>query len=335
MKHLLGRLRASRAPRSPLDPLTRIAIKHGTDKFGAHLYTPEYERLFRPLRDKPIKLLEIGVGGYHSPLGGGLSLATWAEYFPHAAIVGLDIEEKRLDLDPRITIVRGSQTDPDVLDEVSRLHGPFDIIIDDGSHLPQDVLTTFRKLYPAMTETGFYVIEDTQTSVWPDFQGRPDGRSTIFELAYEVGLAVQANEVVVGGQSPTYLEFGTITRSVQVLRNQIVFERGRNTYPSNNKLDPDDPGVSAIRAAIEHERQQHPSPGAFMTCIDMDVCGARNGHAIALAKEAMTRYPDHVGLLAFVHDLFARNQCDADRQQAARALAKACPDDRWVQGLLR
>src|ERR1700675_2422282 len=123
-----------------IDPLTRLSIRHGTDKWGPHFYTPIYHELFAHLRERPIRLLEIGIGGYAVPSVGGASLAMWADYFGKAKIVGIDIEEKSLDLDPRITIMRGSQTDERFLLSVVADHGPLDIIIDDGSHVPQDVV---------------------------------------------------------------------------------------------------------------------------------------------------------------------------------------------------
>ncbi len=61
--------------------LDLLAALHGTDKFGAHDYTPVYESLMREARRKPVRLLEIGVGGYASALGGA-SLRMWASYFP-------------------------------------------------------------------------------------------------------------------------------------------------------------------------------------------------------------------------------------------------------------
>ena len=76
---------------APLDPLTAIAIRHGTDKWGLHFYTPIYHSLLAPLRDKPLRLLEIGVGGYGSKYLGGSSLAMWAEYFGQGRIVGIDL----------------------------------------------------------------------------------------------------------------------------------------------------------------------------------------------------------------------------------------------------
>ena len=48
-------------------------------------YFSEYDFCFRDFRDRNIRLLEIGVSK-------GGSLAAWEEYFPHAEIVGVDID---------------------------------------------------------------------------------------------------------------------------------------------------------------------------------------------------------------------------------------------------
>src|SRR5450756_3013790 len=90
-----------------IDPLTRLAIKHGTDKWGLHFYTPVYHALFTHMRDKPVRLLEIGIGGYSLTKAGGASLAMWADYFPKGHILGIDIVEKKLNLDPRIKVCQG------------------------------------------------------------------------------------------------------------------------------------------------------------------------------------------------------------------------------------
>jgi cephalosporin hydroxylase len=150
-----------------IDPLTQLAIKYGTDKWGPHFYTPVYHELFSKLRPHPIHLLEIGVGGYGVKTLGGSSLAMWAEYFPTGQITGVDNAEKHLDLNPRVTLYRGSQEDPEFLRRVCAEQGPFDIIIDDGSHLPKHVMMSFHALFPALNDGGIYVIEDIQTAFWP------------------------------------------------------------------------------------------------------------------------------------------------------------------------
>ena len=65
------------------------------------------------MRRLPIRLLEIGIGGYNMQSVGGASLSMWADYFPEGRIVGIDVADKRLELDPRIEVRRGSQEDAD------------------------------------------------------------------------------------------------------------------------------------------------------------------------------------------------------------------------------
>ncbi|RYG92322.1 tetratricopeptide repeat protein [Loktanella sp. IMCC34160] len=154
-----------------IDPLSKLAIRHGTDKFGYHDYTPNYHKLFQHLRDQPIRLLEIGVGGYQDADRGGQSLATWRDYFPNAEITGIDIQKKTLDLGPRVKILQGSQVDPEFLKQVVAERGPFDIIIDDGSHQNAHVVESFGYLWPDLTPGGIYVAEDVQTSFMPRFGG--------------------------------------------------------------------------------------------------------------------------------------------------------------------
>lgn len=156
------------------DDLTLFAIRNGTDKFGYHDYTPNYHSLFARFRNQAIRVLEIGVGGYGEEDRGGESLATWRDYFPLARIVGLDIQKKVLDLGPRVRIVQGSQVDAGFLAQVVAEEGPFDLIIDDGSHQNDHVIESFKLLFPTLAPGGIYAVEDTQTAFFPGQGGGPD-----------------------------------------------------------------------------------------------------------------------------------------------------------------
>ena len=64
--------------------LNKLALIYGTDKNGNHCYTQHYQKHLRKFKFKPIKLLEIGVGGNENPYFGGHSLRMWKKYFPFA-----------------------------------------------------------------------------------------------------------------------------------------------------------------------------------------------------------------------------------------------------------
>ncbi|WP_053733622.1 class I SAM-dependent methyltransferase [Nocardia sp. NRRL S-836] len=156
--------------------LGTLAVRYGSDKWGdLHWYTQHYERHLARLRTEPVKLLEIGIGGYDDPASGGASLRMWQHYFRRGLIHGLDIAEKTGVTGPRITTVRGDQSDAGFLDDLGARLGPFDVVIDDGSHRNDHVRTSFHALFPHVRLGGVYVVEDLQTAYWPSWGGAPDG----------------------------------------------------------------------------------------------------------------------------------------------------------------
>lgn len=137
--------------------------ENATDKqnpdhaFCGQNYLHHYESHFESLRDRPVNLLEIGVND-------GCSLRLWRDYFPKGQIHGLDINPKCVDhCAERIDVLWGDQGDSRVL-EIVAMHGPFDIIIDDGSHYVPHILMAFSFLWPHVKPGGFYVMEDMRIS---------------------------------------------------------------------------------------------------------------------------------------------------------------------------
>ena len=140
--------------------LDEIAVSYGTDKSSkAHFYTKHYESNFEKLRLSKLKILEIGVQD-------GFSLKTWKEYFENSDIYGIDLTDLTVFNEDRITVLVGNQSDTNFLLNVNNTYGPFDIIIDDGSHKSNDIRASFNILFPLLKEGGIYVIEDLHTNYW-------------------------------------------------------------------------------------------------------------------------------------------------------------------------
>lgn len=104
------------------------------------------------------KILEIGVLK-------GASLRMWQSLFPKAIVIGLDIQPT-LEAKKDFTVIKGHQADPTVLHAINLDYGPFDFVVDDGSHAVTDMIATASYLIPFMAPNGLYVIEDTNVS-WP------------------------------------------------------------------------------------------------------------------------------------------------------------------------
>ena len=164
--------RFSPAPPSHDDDLSRLANRFGSDKgtqfpefsqehHGPRLFfTPIYDLFLSHLREKPIRLLEIGVGS-------GSSLPMWSEYFPKAKIYAADIDTYRPSKFDRVKVLRVDQTDRVALQKMIKNHGPFDVIVDDGGHMMAQQQISLGVLFPALVSGGFYFVEDLHTSYWP------------------------------------------------------------------------------------------------------------------------------------------------------------------------
>lgn len=156
-----------------MKPLDQIFNENGTDKGSAHPivshnYAPFYELLLHEWRLRPIKMLEIGVGG-------GESICSWLEYFPEAKVWGVDIvhdtnpwNDPKSSADPRYTFVHHNQDDPTGWQcFLADQGGDWDLIIDDGSHENTGIITSFNSLWPAIKPDGFYIVEDLGAGYTP------------------------------------------------------------------------------------------------------------------------------------------------------------------------
>lgn len=181
-------------------------------------YFPVYEKHFGPLRENPIKILEIGI------LNGG-SLQMWKKYFhPDSTIVGIDINPNCKQHEENGVHVRiGDQSDPQFLQELIDEFGEFDLVIDDGSHQVSHVNKTFQFLYPKISKNGMYFIEDTHAAYWPDTHG---GGLTVPESIINVSknLIDRLNAEHTKGQVEID-EFTKTTQSITFYDSVIIFQK--------------------------------------------------------------------------------------------------------------
>ena len=138
--------------------LTEIANNQKTDKgtehYEKHGYTEVYDKYIPEAG--AYKLLEIGI--WH-----GDSLRMWKAYNPELEIHAIDIDSNvvnHIEYPNPYHIYIGDQTDPVILDEIVKSSGPFDFIIDDGSHVGDHITSSFKLLWEHIKFGGYYFIED-------------------------------------------------------------------------------------------------------------------------------------------------------------------------------
>jgi hypothetical protein len=142
--------------------LCKLAEKYIVDKCPKfhHYYTPEYHEILK--NKKYDKVLEIGIGYKdlmeqytNKDYRCGASLYMWKEYFSHSKIFGCDIRDIKLEgID---TFICDQSKEEDLKKMINKI-GSCDFIIDDGSHILEHQVISFKTLWNYCND--IYIIED-------------------------------------------------------------------------------------------------------------------------------------------------------------------------------
>jgi SAM-dependent methyltransferase len=158
-------------------PLCEIMGRHGSDKghinimSSHHNYTTFYYSIFKDLRDKRLRVFELGLGTNNinipSNMGSGgrpgASLYGWSEFFPNADIFGADIDADILFNTEKIKTFYCDQTKSHIIKYMwnePNLQDNFDIIIEDGLHTFNANVCFFENSIHKLKPNGYFIIED-------------------------------------------------------------------------------------------------------------------------------------------------------------------------------
>jgi hypothetical protein len=150
-----------------------LGKKYLVDKCPAinHSYTPQYHNLLSSMRDTAKIVVEIGIGNIPLMIGisgrdylPGASLRMWRDYFSNAKIIGCDILDNVLFQEPPIHTFKVDQSSEasliNLMNTVKLIGDYADFIIDDGSHIEEHQIISFKALWPLVKKGGLYIIED-------------------------------------------------------------------------------------------------------------------------------------------------------------------------------
>ena len=180
-------------------------------------YFDIYERHLSRFRGKNLVMLEIGV------FGGG-SLDMWRAYLgTEAKIIGIDInpECKQYESDG-IEIFIGSQDDSTLIDKILKKYPNISIVLDDGSHVMQHMSASFELLYDHLDPNGVYIVEDTHTCYWPEYQGGLRQENSFIE---NVKNKIDELNAVHTRSAVAVSKFTKSTDSICIYDSIVVFEK--------------------------------------------------------------------------------------------------------------
>jgi hypothetical protein len=207
-------------------------------------YFNAYERELTRYRREPVTFLEIGV------FQGG-SLPMWKEFFAEGStLVFVDIDPRCKSHEIPGTVVEiGSQADPDFLSSLAEKYGPFDVVLDDGSHICKHQIATFNHLWRHIKNQGVYIVEDCHTSYWPGFGGGYRNEASFIEFSKRV---IDRMHSWYTDQDDLF-PFDPISEELHSLRfydSVVVFEK-QTPKPPPTSLTIQNGKVSASRRALE------------------------------------------------------------------------------------
>ncbi|MEI6244741.1 MAG: class I SAM-dependent methyltransferase [Acidobacteriota bacterium] len=119
-------------------------------------YFDIYHRHFQKFVGRDVHVVEVGV------YSGG-SLQMWQHYFgERCRVTGIDTEDAcKIYENDTTRIAIGDQGDPAFWARFRAEFPPIDILIDDGSHMPLDQVTTLEETLRYLKPGGVYLCEDT------------------------------------------------------------------------------------------------------------------------------------------------------------------------------
>ena len=139
-------------------PVVQRLGEEEVPKKHMHVYHQYFDAIREVSRTfgRPVRVLEIGVQS-------GGSIEMWRQYFGgNVQLFGVDIEPECNELaDDNFTVFIGDQGDVRFIRSVAeKVQGKLDVIIDDGSHIPNHQVMAFEHLYPLLQPHGVYICED-------------------------------------------------------------------------------------------------------------------------------------------------------------------------------
>lgn len=182
-----------------IDIWKELSQNMGSDKLD--IYFEDLAEILNGFDSKPKKVLEIGI-----QRGGNVCFLL--QVLPAGSmVVGIDIHLPGQNLPEAIQVIKGSSLDGKVIAEVAK-NGPYDLIIEDASHIQTHVCKNLDNYAPMLKINGVMIIEDTQYAILPGWGRGLLGRKNVlnhYTKNYYKNLTFQdRNEIILNARFKPY-----------------------------------------------------------------------------------------------------------------------------------
>ena len=163
-------------PPPPFDSFESVARAQVpvTDKVSSHSYGNLYNEQLSRIRARasgPVRFFEIGLG-CGMAYGEGAGVLAWRAFFPNLELTVLEFDAKCLfewaarPENKDVVVFGGDQHDDNLLNNIISARGPFDVIVDDGSHAMRSQIHSLEYFFPkSIVPGGVLFIEDLFSSM--------------------------------------------------------------------------------------------------------------------------------------------------------------------------
>ncbi len=163
----------------------------------------------------------------------------WQGFFPRAETGGLISSTSTPSKTSAFTSSKGDRPTGSSWKTSPNSAGPFDIVVNNTSHIPSLTLRSFELLYPFLAPSGIYVIEDLSTSYWPMWGGRfrRRARGTTMDFLKDRLDGLNHAELKLPNVHASALDTSIV--EIRARHNMAAIVKGDNTLPSDlNRPNP-------------------------------------------------------------------------------------------------
>jgi hypothetical protein len=194
-------------------------------KWTTHAYQTAYQRWLGPLRDRRVRLLEIGLGCTMPVTGESIYL--WREFLPCVHLVMMEYDRPCAEEYAHLVeaMFVGDQSSADDLKRLEQQHGAFDAVIDDGGHSVKEQVVSLQTLFPLLPPGGLYFLEDLLTEPQEKHFDLGPKKTTVRFLAEVASYLHQRTPVPLKTTMQGAFELAQLVLSMDCIRELCVLVR--------------------------------------------------------------------------------------------------------------